>query len=71
MKKGKYFNYKERGHIAYNYPKKKKIAAISESINENSNSQKKIAFSKVKEKNLLVFSSFMLEDLFCKSFLTI
>ena len=37
MKKGKYFSYKKKGHIAYDYPKKGKIAAISEGVNEHSN----------------------------------
>lgn len=41
-KKGRCFSYREKGYIhAYNYSKKEKIAAISEGISENSNSQGK------------------------------
>lgn len=41
MKESKYFNCKEKNYIVYDYPKKKKIATISENIRENSNSQRK------------------------------
>ena len=41
MKESKCFSYKEKDHIAYNCLKKKKIAAISESVNEDNNSQRK------------------------------
>ncbi len=41
MKEGRCFNYKERGHTAYNYPRKGKIAAILESISEDNDSQGK------------------------------
>ena len=38
MKKGKCFSCKKKGHTTYNCSKKGKIAAISESISEDSNS---------------------------------
>ena len=41
MKKGKYFSCKEKGYIAYDCPKKRKIAALSESVNKDSNSRGK------------------------------
>ena len=41
MKEGRCFSCKERGHTAYNCPKKGKIAAISEGVSEDSNSQEK------------------------------
>ena len=41
MKEGRYFSCKERGYIAYNYPKKGKIAAISKGVSKNSNNQGK------------------------------
>ncbi len=41
IKEDRYFSYKERGHIAYDYPRKGKIAAISESISKDSDSQGK------------------------------
>ena len=37
MKNGRYFSCKKKGHNAYNCPKKRKIAAISEGISEDSN----------------------------------
>ena len=41
MKEDRYFRCKKRGHTAYNCPKKGKIAAISEGVSEDSNSQGK------------------------------
>ena len=41
MKEGRCFSYKERGHTTYDCPRKGKIAAISESISEDSDSQGK------------------------------
>ena len=41
MKKGKCFSCKKKGHTAYDCPKKRKIAGISEGMSENSNSQEK------------------------------
>ena len=41
MKEGRCFSCKKRGHTAYDYPKKGKIAAISEGVSEDSNSQGK------------------------------
>lgn len=38
MKEGRYFSCKERGHIAYNYPKKGKIAAILEGLIKDNSS---------------------------------
>ena len=38
MKEGRCFNFKKRGHTAYDCPKKRKIAAISEGVSEDSNS---------------------------------
>ena len=41
IKEGRCFSFKERGHTAYDYPKKRKIAAILEGVNEDSNNQEK------------------------------
>ena len=41
MKEGRCFSCKERGHTVYDCPKKVKIAAISEGIDEDSKSQGK------------------------------
>ena len=41
MKKGRCFSCKERGHTIYDCPRKEKIAAISENISEDSDSQEK------------------------------
>ena len=41
MKEGRYFNCKERGHIAYDYLRKKKIVAILEGVSKGSDSQGK------------------------------
>ena len=41
MKEGKYFSCKERGHTTYDCLKKGKIAAISEGVSEDSDSQGK------------------------------
>ena len=41
IKKERCFNYKEKGHITYDSSRKEKIAAISESIREDSDSQEK------------------------------
>ena len=41
MKEGRCFNCQKRGHTAYDCPKKEKIAAISEGVSEDSNSQEK------------------------------
>lgn len=41
MKKGRYFSYIKNSYIAYNYPKKEKIAVISEDISKDNDSQKK------------------------------
>ena len=44
MKKSKYFNCKEKGHTTYDYSKKGKIAAISESVSKNMIVKKKNNF---------------------------
>ncbi len=41
MKEGRCFSCKERGHTAYDCPRKVKIAAILEGVSEDSNSQGK------------------------------
>lgn len=41
MKKNKCFGCKEKKHIAYNYFKERKIAAILKDVSKNSNSQRK------------------------------
>ena len=41
MKKSRCFSYKKKDYIAYDCPKKEEIAAISESISKDSNSQGK------------------------------
>ena len=41
IKEGRCFSCKKRGHTAYDCPKKRKIAAISEGVSEDSNSQGK------------------------------
>ncbi len=41
MREGRCFSCKERGHTAYDCPRKGKIAALSESISKDSNSQEK------------------------------
>ncbi len=41
MKEGRYFNCKERGHTAYDCPKKGKIAAISEDVSKDNDSKRK------------------------------
>ncbi len=41
MKEGRCFSCKEKDHTTYDYPRKGKIAAISESISEDSDSQRK------------------------------
>lgn len=38
MKESLYFNCKKKGYIDYDCPRKEKIIAISESVNENNNS---------------------------------
>lgn len=37
MKEGRCFSCKEKGHIAYECPKKEKIVAISEGVSKDSN----------------------------------
>lgn len=69
IKEKRYFNYKKRGHTAYNCPKKVKIATILEDIKWSRwELRKKIAPSKVKEKSLFVSWLFMPKNLFCESF---
>ena len=41
MKEGRCFSCKEKGHTAYNCPRKGKVAAISEGVSEDSDSQGK------------------------------
>ncbi len=41
MKESRCFSCKERGHTVYDCPRKRKIAAISEGINKDNNSQGK------------------------------
>ncbi len=41
MKEGKCFSCNERGHTAYDYPRKGKIASILDSISKDSNGQGK------------------------------
>ena len=41
IKGGKCFNFKKRGYITYDCPKKRKIAAISEGVVKDRNSQEK------------------------------
>ena len=41
MKEGKCFSYKKRGHMAYDYARKEKIAAISEGLSKSSDNQGK------------------------------
>ena len=41
MKESKCFNCKEKNYTTYNGPNKEKIAAISEAVGEDSNSQRK------------------------------
>lgn len=41
MKKGRYFSYKEKSHITYNYLKNRKITAISEGVSKDNNSWRK------------------------------
>ncbi len=41
MKESRYFSYKERGHTTYDCLRKRKIAAILESVSKDSNSQGK------------------------------
>ena len=41
MKESRCFSCKEKGHTAYDYPKRGKIAAILEGVSKNSNSQEK------------------------------
>lgn len=41
IKEEKYFKCKKRDNIPYDYSKKEKIAAISQTINKSSDSQKK------------------------------
>lgn len=41
MKESKYFNYKEKRHITYDYFEKKKIIVIVKGVSKDNNSQKK------------------------------
>ncbi len=41
MKEGRCFSCKERGHTAYDCPRKEKIAAMLEGVSKNSDSQGK------------------------------
>ena len=41
IKERRCFSYKKRGYIAYNCPKKGKIAAISKGVSKGSNNQEK------------------------------
>lgn len=41
IKEGRYFNYKEKDHLAYDYPRKKKVAAILKGISKDGNTQRK------------------------------
>lgn len=59
-------------HTTYNCLKKEKIATISKYIIKDSNSkEKKLGFYKIRKNCFFVSFSFMLKDLFCKTFLTI
>lgn len=71
-KKDRCFNYKEKGYIIYNYPNKKKIIIILESLSEDSNSQgKKQLFPNLKKIAYLFFYHSFSEDLFCDNFFII
>lgn len=73
MKKGRWFSCKKKGYTTYDYPEKGKITAIVESASENNNTQskKRVAFFNIKEKSLLLYSSFISKDLSYESPLTI
>ena len=70
MKESKCFCYKERGHIAYDGPKKKKITAISEGVGKDSNYQvKEWLFSNLKKGAYLFFHHLCQTTYFVKIFL--
>ncbi len=68
--KSRFFSFKEKKYIAYDYPKKKKIVAIIEDISEDNNSQNKEWFLLKSHKKacLFVYHSFQ-KTYFVKIFL--
>lgn len=55
MKEGRCFSCKERGHTAYEYPRKGKIATISKSLIEDNSSQGKEQFLPKSRKRAFLF----------------
>lgn len=41
MTESRCFSFKKNGHITYDYPRKREVAAFSEGINKDSNNQEK------------------------------